>query len=168
VRKIVELIGHRLQVILCDNEYGGYGHPDHIKLHQATVQAFQQQPTRSSTWQPGRPTRRALYFTASRGLAHGSCGLCLAGAQPAPFWANETLTWRILKWRRRSTRPRASYLDTKSSAPACHRSQAGPSESFRGLPGFVLRRMFGYETFSQGYPAPAPGAGIAHDLFASR
>ena len=29
---------HRPQVVICDNEFGGYGHPDHIKLHQATVQ----------------------------------------------------------------------------------------------------------------------------------
>ena len=32
---------HRPQIIICDNEFGGYGHPDHIKLHQATVHAFQ-------------------------------------------------------------------------------------------------------------------------------
>ena len=31
---------HRPQVIICDNQFGGYGHPDHIKLHQATVAAF--------------------------------------------------------------------------------------------------------------------------------
>src|SRR5512135_1804445 len=31
---------HRPQVIMCDNQFGGYGHPDHIKLHQATTKAF--------------------------------------------------------------------------------------------------------------------------------
>ena len=31
---------HRPQVIICDNQFGGYGHPDHIKLHQATLAAF--------------------------------------------------------------------------------------------------------------------------------
>ncbi len=30
---------HRPQVVICDNRFGGYGHPDHIKLHQATVVA---------------------------------------------------------------------------------------------------------------------------------
>ena len=32
---------HRPQVVICDNPFGGYGHPDHIKLNNATIEAFQ-------------------------------------------------------------------------------------------------------------------------------
>lgn len=175
VGKIVESIRkHRPQVILCDNEHGGYGHPDHIKLHQATVQAFTAaaDPQLYSAAGPPHAAER-LYFTAfTPGLLKWLVRIMpLLGRNPRRFGRNEDIDLvEILKWEtpvhvRVDVR---AYLDTKSMASACHRSQAGPSESFRWLPGFAARRMFGHETFIQGYPTPAPGARVGHDLFASR
>jgi hypothetical protein len=95
----------------------------------------------------------------------------LIGRDPHRFGRNADIDLvQILKWEtpvhvRVDVRP---YLDTKSRASACHRSQAGPSESFRGLPAFVVRRMFGFETFIQGYPTPAAGSAIGRELFAAR
>jgi LmbE family N-acetylglucosaminyl deacetylase len=175
VRKVVASIRqHRPQVILCDNEYGGYGHPDHIKLHQATVQAFTAaaDPTLYSADGPPHAAER-LYFTAfSPGLLKWLVRLMpLVGRNPRRFGRNSDIDLlEIVKWEtpihvRIDVR---RYLDTKARASACHESQAGPTQSFRGLPGFVMRRMFGQETFIQGYPEPGAGARIGKDFFASR
>jgi len=175
VGKIVASIRqHRPQVILCDNEFGGYGHPDHIKLHQATVQAFTAAADPLLYPEAGPPhAAEHLYFTAfTPGLLKWLVRLMpLVGRNPRRFGRNADIDLlEILKWEtpihvRVDVR---RYLDTKSRASACHRSQAGPSESFRWVPGFVTRRMFGYETFIQGYPAPVTGARLGNDLFASR
>jgi len=175
VAKIVESIRkHRPQVVLCDNEFGGYGHPDHIKLHQATVQAFTAAADPQLYAAAGPPhAAERLYFTAfTPGLLKWLVRVMpLLGRNPRRFGRNADIDLvEILKWEtpvhvRVDVR---SSLETKSRASACHRSQAGPSESFRWLPGFVVRRLFGHETFIQGYPAPAPGARIGRDLFASR
>ena len=175
VGKIVESIRkHRPQVIICDNEYGGYGHPDHIKLHQATVQAFTAAADPQLYHLAGPPhAAERLYSTAfTPGLLKWLVRIMpFLGRDPHRFGRNADIDLvEILKWEtpvhvRIDVRP---YLDTKATASACHRSQAGPAEGFRGLPGFVVRRLFGHETFLQGYPAPAPGARIGHELFASR
>jgi LmbE family N-acetylglucosaminyl deacetylase len=175
VGKIVASIRqHRPQVVICDNEYGGYGHPDHIKLHRATVEAFTAAADPQFDASAGPPhAADRLYFTAfSPGLLKWFVRLLpLMGRDPRRFGRNADIDLvEILKWEtpvhvRFDVRP---YLQTKQAASACHRSQTGPSESFQWLPGFVTRRMFGYETFIQGYPPPAPGARIGHDLFASR
>jgi mycothiol S-conjugate amidase len=172
-RIVASIRQHRPQVILCDNEHGGYGHPDHIKLHQATVQAFSAaaDPRLYASAGPPHAAER-LFFTAfTPGLLKWLVRLMpLVGRNPHRFGRNADIDLvEILKWEtpvhvRVDVR---RYLDTKSRASACHRSQAGPTESFRGIPGFVTRRMFGYETFIQGYPAPNPGAGIGQDLFAA-
>jgi mycothiol S-conjugate amidase len=175
VGKIVGSIRlHRPQVILCDNEFGGYGHPDHIKLHQATVRAFTAAADPRLYSSAGSPhAAERLYFTAfTPGLLKWLVRFMpLVGRDPRRFGRNADIDLlEILKWEtpvhiRIDVR---SYLDTKLRASACHRSQAGPTESVRGLPRFVVRRMFGAETFIQGYPVPIAGAGIGHDLFASR
>jgi len=175
VGKIVASIRqHRPQVILCDNEYGGYGHPDHIKLHQATVQAFSAaaDPRLYPATGPAHAAERLYYTAFTPGLLKWLVRFMpLVGRNPHRFGRNADIDLvEILKWEtpihvRIDVR---HYLDTKSRASACHRSQAGPSESFRGLPGFVVRKMFGYETFIQGYPAPVAGGRIGKDLFASR
>ncbi len=172
VGKIVGSIRkHRPQVVFCDNEFGGYGHPDHIKLHNATVEAFRaagdpaQYPEAGAAWTPQR-----LYFTAfTPGLLKLFVRLMpLIGRDPHKFGRNQDIdlaqvvSWETPVHARLDVRP---YLATKSVASACHASQSGPQQSFRGIPGFVMRRLMGFETFQQGYPAPQPGAAMLKDLF---
>ena len=172
VGKIVaSMRSHRPQVVICDNQFGGYGHPDHIKLHQATVQAFQlagdttYYPEVGSPWQPQR-----LYFTAfSPGLLKLLVRLMpLAGKNPHKFGRNQDIDLvQIVSWEtpihaRVDVRP---YLAVKDQASACHESQGGGQNSFRWIPQFIQRRYWGSETFTRGVPAPEPGAAIERDLF---
>jgi LmbE family N-acetylglucosaminyl deacetylase len=160
-------------VVLCDNEHGGYGHPDHIKLHQATVQAFSAAADPHCYVEAGPPhPAERLYFTAfAPGVLKWAARLMpLVGRDPHRFGRNadidllEVVSWETPVHTRIDVR---RYLDTKMQASACHRSQAGPSESFRGWPKFAVRRMFGFESFIQGYPAPRSGTGVGSDLFTS-
>ena len=162
---------HRPQVVICDNEFGGYGHPDHIKLHQATVAAFAAAADPARFPEAGLPHQpERLYFTAfSMGLLKVVVRLMpLFGRDPRKFGRNgdidltQMVSWETPVHARIDVR---AYYDVKQRASACHRSQGGPGEAFRWLPGFVVRRMFGFETFQQGNPPPQPSAALRRDLF---
>ena len=174
VGKIVASIRrHRPQVIVCDNQFGGYGHPDHIKLHQATVQAFNAAgdpdkfPGEDAPYQPQR-----LYYTAfSAGAFKFLVRLLpLIGRDPHHFGRNhdidlvEIMTWETPVHARVDVR---HYMDTKDAASACHASQGGGGGGpFRLIPGPLRRRWMGHDTFMQGIPEPQPGAAMISDLFA--
>lgn len=162
---------HKPQVVMCDNQFGGYGHPDHIKLHQATVRAFQaaadpaQFVEAGPAWQPQR-----LYFTA---FSPGFLKLLvrvmpLVGRNPRKFGRNHDIDLvQIVAWEtpihaRVDVRP---YLAVKDRASACHKSQGGDQDRFRWIPQFIQRRYWGAETFMQGQPQPQPGQKMQHDLF---
>lgn len=162
---------HRPQVVICDNQFGGYGHPDHIKLHQATVAAFAiandaaQYPEAGPPWQPQR-----LYFTAfSPGLLKLLVRLMpLVRKDPRKVGRNHDIDLvQIVSWEtpihaRVDVRP---YLEIKDKASACHKSQGGDQDSFKWIPQFIQRRYWGSETFTRGVPAPTPGAPVERDLF---
>jgi LmbE family N-acetylglucosaminyl deacetylase len=162
---------HRPQVVICDNQYGGYGHPDHIKLHQATVRAFEvasdaaQYPEAGEPWQPQR-----LYFTAfSPGLLKLLVRLMpLFRKDPRKFGRNydidlvQIISWETPIHARVDVRP---YLAAKDAASACHKSQGGDQDRFKWIPQFIQRRYWGSETFTRGVPAPETGAAVERDLF---
>lgn len=169
-RIVAAIREHRPQVIICDNQYGGYGHPDHIKLHQATVQAFTAAGAADRYPESGPPCQpRRLYFTAfSPGLLKFLVRLMpLAGRNPRQFGRNKDIDLiQIVSWEtpvhaRVDVRP---YLEIKQRASACHKSQGGGTQQMRGLPGWVARLYLGYETFTQGFPVPPPGE-VQRDLF---
>jgi LmbE family N-acetylglucosaminyl deacetylase len=169
LRIVASIRAHRPQVVICDNRFGGYGHPDHIKLHQATVEAFsaagdpRRYPDAGAPWQPER-----LYHPAfSPGILKAVVRLMpLVGRDPRRFGRNgdidltQMISWETPVHARIDAR--ATY-QVKMTASACHRSQGGPTGAFSRLPGFLLRRMFGYETFTRGYPDPP--AQVVDDLF---
>jgi LmbE family N-acetylglucosaminyl deacetylase len=163
---------HRPQVIICDNEHGGYGHPDHIKLHNATVEAFRLAADPAAYPEAGEPwTPQRLFFTAfTPGLLKLAVRLMpLLGRDPHRFGRNRDIDLVQVISRETPVHGRVDvrpHLETKFRASACHASQGGPREAFRWLLDFVVRQMMGFETFQQGYPSPRPGAPIVRDLFA--
>jgi hypothetical protein len=103
VGKIVASIRRRRpQVILCDNEFGGYGHPDHIKLHDAAVQAFSAAADPSQYPEAGEPwTPQRLYFTAfTPGLLKLLVRLMpLLGRDPRKFGRNGDIDLvQVVSW----------------------------------------------------------------------
>jgi len=164
---------HRPQVVICDNEFGGYGHPDHIKLHGATVQAFAAAADPARYPEAGSPHQAdRLYFTAfNPGVLKWIVRLMpLVGRDPRKFGRNgdidltQIVSWATPVHARIDVRP---YYVIKQRASACHRSQGGPAQAFSWLPHFLTQQMFGFETFQQGVPAPA-GRQKRADLFPDR
>lgn len=171
-RLVASMRRRRPQVVICDNQFGGYGHPDHIKLHQTTVAAFSaagdpaRYPEAGAAWQPQR-----LYFTAfSPGLLKLLVRLMpLVGKNPRQFGRNHDIDLvQIVSWEtpihaRVDVR---EHLAAKDAASACHHSQGGGQQGFRWIPRFIQRRYWGSETFTRGAPAPQPGERVERDLFA--
>jgi mycothiol S-conjugate amidase len=162
---------HRPQVILCDNQFGGYGHPDHIKLHQATVEAFRAAADPACYPEAGPPHQaERLYHPAfSAGWMKPLVRLMpLIGRDPRRFGRNhdvdllQMLSWESPAHVKVDVRP---YLETKLRASACHRSQGGPMEMFKRAPKWLVRRLMGSESFTQGYPVPRTGDPVGRDLF---
>ncbi len=162
---------HKPQVILCDNQFGGYGHPDHIKLHQATVEAFHAagDPTRYPEAGAPHQAQRLYHPAFTAGLLKLLVRLMpLVGRDPRKFGRNhdidllQTIGWETPVHTRVNT---TRYVDVKLAASACHRSQGGPADMYRRVPRPIVRRLMGTESFTQGFPAPQPGATIDRDLF---
>jgi N-acetyl-1-D-myo-inositol-2-amino-2-deoxy-alpha-D-glucopyranoside deacetylase/mycothiol S-conjugate amidase len=74
---------HRPQVVICDNQFGGYGHPDHIKLHQATVRAFEVANDAAHYPEAGPPGRAAGRAGRGRSGRRGRRSACWRWARPA-------------------------------------------------------------------------------------
>ena len=161
---------HRPQVIICDNQFGGYGHPDHIKLHQATLAAFDAAADPACYLDAGPPhSAERLYHPAfGAGWLKPLVRLMpLIGRDPRKFGRNHDIDLvQMLGWES-PTHVKVDvgpYLDVKLAASACHRSQGGPLEFYRRVPRWLMRRLLGSEGFTQGWPAP-PARGIGHGLF---
>lgn len=161
---------HKPQVIMCDNQYGGYGHPDHIKLHQATMQAFHAAADGAQYPEAGDPHQAQALYHPAFGFKLFKVGVRLAplvGRDPRKFGKNgdidltEVVQWETPVHARIDV---SKYLDVKLAASACHKSQGGPMEMTKRLPGWLVRRMFGSEGFTQAIPEPKRGK-VIQDLF---
>ncbi len=169
-RKVVEVIREVCpQVVLTFNRYGGYGHPDHIAIQRATVDAFKLAGDASynTDQEPYQPQK--LYYPAS------------------PRWP---LQWRIFRLRMKGEDPRAmgrnkdidmvkileniepvhirinvlDYLEAWDDASNCHTSQLAGG---LGRPPMWLRRtLFSQQGLTRVFPEPQANRVTENDLFA--
>jgi LmbE family N-acetylglucosaminyl deacetylase len=157
------------QVVLTFDPIGGYRHPDHVAIQQATVRAFlaagdpKAFPGEEEPYQPQK-----LYFhTFSRGFMALVVRLMpLFGQDPRHFGHNKDIDLVSLAGENFPVHARIDYRDViaaKEAATACHASQLsmGPP---RGLLGWFFRRGAGTETFMRAYPE-APPSLREDDLF---
>ncbi|HEU4326057.1 MAG TPA: PIG-L family deacetylase [Roseiflexaceae bacterium] len=174
--QIVALIrALRPQVVLTFGPYGGYGHPDHIAIHHATLAAFEQagdpahfpehQDAGLVPWSPAR-----LYYSTFRvALAGPALALMwLFGRDPRRFGQNgdvDLLRAVGMVTPVTTVVDSAAFLEAKERAWACHASQGGGRERVGRLPVFVRRRLSAAERFTRVVPQ-WEGNGLERDLFA--
>ncbi len=163
----------RPQVIITSDPDGGYGHPDHIAIHRATIAAFRAagDPTaypeqRSAGLNPWSPQK--LYYTVfpRRWLRFLLLILPLLRVDPTAFGKNRDINLKAIAEIQQPITTWVdvrAYLDAKQRAGECHSTQAGPATMLSRLPGWLVRRLMGTETFYRAYPE---GAGRETDLFA--
>lgn len=158
------------QVVLTFDPIGGYRHPDHIAIHNATVEAFQQtgkpeyHPEDLAPYQPEK-----LYFhTIPHGMLRVAVRVMpLIGQDPRRVGTNKDIDLASIAEVDFPTHARIDYrpvAKVRDEASACHASQGGGR--LLGGPLNTLRRWFASnETFMRAYPQPAPGAPMERDLF---
>jgi len=154
----------RPQVVLTFDPFGGYGHPDHVVMHRATVAAFE----RLSEIE--RPQK--LYFTTlSRTYMRWIVRLMpLFGIDPAAVGKNKDINLRAVLEHELPVTARvdvSDYYEVKQRAGACHSSQlSGPGSFWGRLPRWLVRRWRSTETFYRAVPPFRQSERMERDLFA--
>lgn len=154
VRHIREL---KPEVVLTFDPLGGYKHPDHIHIHQATRLAFERADDPTFHAEAGAPFRPgALYYQVfPRWFLKWATRLMpLFGKDPSKWGRNGDINLKELAEVDFPVHVRVNIRDVveiKSEAGACHASQGGPGMR-RGLMG-TLSRLFGeHEDYMRAYP----------------
>ncbi len=141
--------------------HGGYGHPDHVKVHHLVHRAAELAARRP------RLLESTMNRTQLAGLvaAGRAAGVDVGDFDPdAPMddgnplgMAEDEITWRV---------DVTGQLDQRRRALEAHRSQATDIESFLRLPPDVFAVMFGHEHYlepgveqpmTDGWPFTPPG-----------
>lgn len=154
-------------IVLTFDPFGGYGHPDHIRIHEAATRAFHllrgELPAQSV-----RPFSRLYYHVMPPGFLRAAIFMTrLQGKDPRKAGANGDIDLVAIAARRFPTHARVNYADSAAAqarAFACHASQGG-GERVKGIAA-LLERLFmpRIDRFSQAYPPPKPGRGQQRGL----
>jgi N-acetyl-1-D-myo-inositol-2-amino-2-deoxy-alpha-D-glucopyranoside deacetylase len=157
-------------VVLTFDPIGGYRHPDHIHIHQATVMAFEKADDASFHPESGSPFKaRALYFHVfPRGLLKLAVRLMpLFGKDPRKFGRNQDVDLKSLAEVEFPTHVRIdirSAAARKEAASMCHASQGG-AQMRRGWMGWISRLIGEHEDYMQAYPPVNARMKVKSDLF---
>ncbi len=170
-RVVAEIRRLRPQVVITFDPIGGYRHPDHIAIQQATVAAFAaaSDPARFPEAGPPHRAQRLYFHTFSRSFLRAVVAVMpLLGRDPARFGRNHDVDLAALA---KITFPIHARIDClpvaqrRAIASGCHASQGEGSQLMRGSLGALFRLLGGHETFMQAEPQPEPGYRVS-DLFA--
>lgn len=160
VKKVVHYI--RLlkpQVVLTFDPIGGYRHPDHIAIQQATEKAFF--AAGEADFQPGDLEPYApqkLYFNTMPKtlLKLGVFLMKLSGKDPHQFGRNgdiDLASIAEISFPINAAIDYRSVMDIRDRASACHVSQGG-SQITGGLMAWVRRHFGAKELYMRAYPPP--------------
>lgn len=156
-------------VVLTFDPIGGYRHPDHIHIHNATVMAFEKADDASFHPEAGAPFKPGkLYFhTFPRGFLKLVVRVMpLIGRDPTKFGRNGDIDMKSLAEVNFPTHARIdirSVVQVKAQASACHASQGGVGMR-QGIMGLFTRIVGESENYMQAYPPVTPNAKVKDDL----
>lgn len=158
-RVVKALREFRPQVVITSDPIGGYRHPDHIAIHDATVMAFHaagdptQYPEAGPPFQPQK-----LYFNLfpRRWLRLAVRLLPLTGKDPRHFGRNRDIDLASLAAVDFPVHAAVSLsrraMEERDRAMACHASQAGSGPPFRRVLK-LMRTVFGQrDLYMRAYP----------------
>jgi len=160
------------QVVITFDPAGGYGHPDHIVTHQATVEAFQAagDSARFPKAGPAFAPQKLYFITFSRRFASLSLMLLrLSGHDPSRMGRNQDMDLSEIASHQFPIHAKVNYRPAakrKRLATACHASQLDFGPTGRGLAGMIwrLERLGTIDTFMRAHP-PASNGPVERDLF---
>lgn len=170
--KVVRIVRrHRPQVIVTFDPNGGYGHPDHIRAHQAATIAYYVAGDKRVFPEHAREglepwTPLKLYwgaFPRSRWQKFAEMAQKMGNDISAPMQEflkrglpDECVTTRI---------DVEEFVDLKLSALSCHASQLNPNNLFAKIPPEIRKEGMKVESLVLAESRVAPPDGIESDLF---
>ncbi len=162
VRDVVAIIREvRPQILVTYNEYGFYGHPDHIRAHEVALEASRRAADGSFAPELGPPHEIAkIYYTAvAKSFFHMGRDLATQlGLDPDDFFSDEAIGTigtddaLITSWIDVS-----DQVDRKFAALEAHRTQRGTTEMFLQIPPELRAMALGMENYVLVSPTPAEG-----------
>ena len=157
------------QVLITFDPIGGYMHPDHIAIHQATVLAFDLAGNNSVVLDELPPYKPAkLYFHIfPRGFLRIMVAIMpLAGKDPSKWGKNGDINLKAILAEKFPTHARINYKKVaviREKASACHASQGGDRQSGY-IVSWLLRLFSSIESYMRAYP-PVINGRVEKDLF---
>ncbi len=158
------------QVVITFDPIGGYRHPDHIRMYEATTMAFQQlvttnQKSSDQNYQP----QKLYYHTIQRTFLKISVLLMrLIGRDPRKFGTNKDIDLQSIidvDFPIDAVIEFGKYTNLRNEASACHQSQGG-SKMSGGILGWLRRLLGSKDLYMRAYPEPHPNEKKEKDLFA--
>ena len=173
VEEITRLIRQiRPQVVITFDPTGGYFHPDHVKMHTATTQAFH------AAGDPGRfPHQleggllayqpRKLYYTA---FPHAWVKLAvkilpLFGQDPAALGHNKDIDLVRVASEKQAVTTKIDVSSGYEASRQASRCYASQNAGGAGIPRFIGRWLFRFDRYTRAVP-PFTDDQIERDLFA--
>jgi len=158
----------RPQVVLTFDPVGGYFHPDHIRVHQATVLAFDRVRKELQATDP-QALSRLYYYTMPKSSAKIAVfWMRLLGKDPRKIGRNKDIDLVQIASQSFPVHVTINYrqvLEQREQAAACHASQGGGKKPF-GLSAWLMRILSRpVDRFMQGFPEPMPNHRMQNDLF---
>jgi len=158
----------RPQVVLTFDPVGGYFHPDHIRVHQATVLAFDRVRQELQATDP-QVLSRLYYHTMPKSSAKIAVfWMRLLGKDPRKIGRNKDIDLVQIASQSFPVHVKINYrqvLEQREQAAACHASQGGGKKPF-GLSAWLMRILSRpVDRFMQGFPEPMPNHRMQNDLF---
>ena len=163
--RIVEVMRRvRPQVILTFDPYGGYGHPDHIKINRATLAAFQKVQS-----DPVHPQKVYYGGFPKRLMWLSLVWMRVRGQNPRKLGLNGDMDFQAVYDNILPTHVQidvSNYLAIGKQAAECHASQASPIR--RGgnpVARAVERTLLNTQRLTRAFPEPKRGEPTERDLF---
>ena len=162
----------RPQVVVTYDDFGGYGHPDHIQAHRVThyAVALAESPTFRADLGPAWRVSKVYWTAFPRSvIVAGIEAMKAQGIEDEftamdpndlPFACDDALVTTQIEAQ--------DYLDRKMSALRAHGTQVSVDGGFFALADNVGSQAFGTEYYrlARGIAAPEPGSAREADLFA--
>ena len=174
VARITRLIREiRPQVVITFDPTGGYFHPDHVKMHQATTLAFhaagdpERFPGQLDDGLPAYKPQKLYYTVFPRGLVKLVVKILpLFGQDPAAMGQNKDINFKRLVDVQQAVTTRihiASSSEASLQASRCYASQlSGGHSRFLDL---VRKWIYRFDLYTRVVP-PFEGDQVERDLFA--
>ncbi|HSM25992.1 MAG TPA: PIG-L family deacetylase [Anaerolineaceae bacterium] len=158
-------------VVITFDPIGGYRHPDHIKIYEATVDAVSKAANseyEDELKQHPHQIKKLYFHSIPKNFLRMTVALMrLIGKDPRKFGKNKDIdlvsisevhfpTHAIIDY--------GKYTNLRNDASACHSSQGG-SKTTGGLMGWLQRILGSKDRFMRAFPEPKDGEKIERSLF---